>query len=197
MTTLVHAPAMMKSPMATGEPRSAGDIEQLVELARQGDVRAFERLYRAGVGRVYATCLRLTADPTRAERATQDAFIRAWEKLPEYRGEARFGTWVHRIAINCVLQSRRSEQRRVQRERIGGEALDLDAGRGHEQDRAHGAMDLERAIANLPERARCVLVLHDLEGYRHREIAELLEITEGTSKGQLHRARALLKEALA
>jgi len=167
-----------------------------VTRARDGDVHAFERLYRAHVSRVYALTLRMTADPDRAEDLTQDAFVRAWDRLSTFRGDSAFGTWLHRLAVHVVLGDLRS------RGRWEEEALDEDrlerSPRELHTAPARGGMtvDLERAVAALPPRARSVLVLHDIEGYRHREIAELLGVTEGTSKAQLFRARRLLREAL-
>ena len=163
----------------------------LVRRAQAGDTAAFEQLYRTHVGRVYALCLRMVADPTRAKTLTQDAFVRAWQALGGFRGESSFGSWLHRVAVNVVLAERRAEGRRNARIRSTDDltpydspapALDPDV-----------AMDLEQAIAALPPQARHVLVLHDLEGYRHREVAEMMGIATGTSKAQLHRARRLLK----
>jgi RNA polymerase sigma-70 factor (ECF subfamily) len=193
MSTLAHAKLVMKSPMAAGSSRSPVAVTELLTLAKAGDVTAFERLYRIHVGRVHAVCLRMTADVDRAEHATQEAFVRAWEKLNEHRDEASFSTWLHRIAVNAVLQSRRSELRRVEREQRSAVRAESASSTAQTAD---GALDLEHAIARLPERARWVLVMHDLEGYRHREIAQLLGVSEGTSKAQLHRARTRLKEML-
>ena len=163
-----------------------------VEAARRGDEEAFEQLYRANAGRVYALCLRLSGDPSLAEELVQQAFVRAWEKLPSFRGEAAFSSWLHRLTVNVVLGHRRSRHGRlrlVQAEEPA-EAADSAA------PRPGLAMDLERAIRSLPAQARHVLVLHDIEGFRHREIAAMLEIAEGTSKAHLHRARTLLRERL-
>ncbi|HEX4628705.1 MAG TPA: RNA polymerase sigma factor, partial [Gemmatimonadales bacterium] len=153
--------------------------------------------YREHVGRVYALCLRLTADAGRAEELTQDAFVRAWQRLASFRGESAFGTWLYRLTVNVVFLSRRAERRRVQRVFTSDDPAALEQ-RG---DRAAGldrglTLDLEQAIAALPAGAREVFVLHDVEGYRHAEIAELTGIAVGTSKAQLFRARRLLREAL-
>jgi len=166
-------------------------------LAASGDRRAFERLYRTHVGRVYALCARMTADRALAEELTQDVFVRVWEKLASFRGESSFGTWVHRVAVNVVLNRLQTEKR--DRKRSG--ASDDDESDGIASLPARPAspgdrMDLERAIAALPPGARRVFVLHDVEGFRHEEIAEQLGITSGGSKAQLHRARMLLREAL-
>ena len=172
------------------ERGSEPDVNELVERARRGDRAAFEGLYRAHAGRVHAVCLRMTGDPGRAEDLTQDAFIRAWRRLASFRGESAFSTWLHRLAVNVVLEDRRSAGRREARERSAATP-----------DRARPArvglgIDLERAIAELPEGARRVFVLYAIEGYGHREIAEMAGIAEGTSKAHLHRARDLLKRSL-
>ncbi len=134
-------------------------------------------------------------DRTRAEELTQDVFVRAWEKLELFRGEAAFGTWLHRMAVNVVLNARKSDGR--QRSRFedddDGDAIEaLPARPLAPGDR----MDLEAAIARLPKGARRVFTLFDVEGYKHEEIAEMLGVTTGATKAQLHRARLLLREAL-
>lgn len=165
---------------------------RLVKRARAGDVRAFEMLYRRHAGRIHATCRRLAGNAADAEELTQKAFLRAWESLPRFRGASRFGTWLHRIAVNVALSHLRRAVREAERLQSGGDdatgvAPDGDPGAG---------MDLERAIAALPDGAREVFVLHEVEGYGHGEIAALTGIAVGTSKAQLHRARSLLREAL-
>jgi RNA polymerase sigma-70 factor (ECF subfamily) len=167
-----------------------------VALAAAGDRRAFERLYRSHVDRVFSLCVRMVGDRGRAEELTQDVFVRAWNKLAQFRGASAFGTWLHRLAVNLVLNERKTEKRR--RERFD-EVEDLDVV-------AHGdvrpswtpglAIDLEAAIAMLPPGARQVFVLHDVEGFTHEEIGRLLGVTTGGTKAQLHRARLLLRQAL-
>ncbi|HKK27832.1 MAG TPA: sigma-70 family RNA polymerase sigma factor [Gemmatimonadota bacterium] len=156
---------------------------------------AFERLYREASGRVYALCLRLTGRPELAEELAQEAFVRAWEKLDTFRGDARITTWMHRLTVNVVHDAMRRRSRRKDRpeepealERLGGEAR-----AGSHVSR----IALERAIAGLPDRARMVFVLFDVEGHPQEEIAEMMGITVGTVKSQLHRARRLLRGALA
>ena len=162
-----------------------------VARARSGDMGAFEQLYRCHVGRVYAICLRMTTDPARAEEHTQEAFVRAWQKLHTYRGESGFERWLSRVAVNVVRSGHRTRGRREEHERP------MDDRESPAPSSTTGeALDLERALAGLPPGARQVFVLHDVEGYRHEEIADLLEVTPGTSKSQLHRARKLLREAL-
>ena len=164
-----------------------------VALAASGDRRAFERLYRENVNRVFAVCVRMSGDRGRAEELTQDVFVRVWEKLPLFRGESAFSTWVHRLAVNVILNARKAEGRdRSRHDPDGEEALEERGAAPHHGDR----MDLEAAIATLPPGARRVFVLHDVEGYKHEEIAEMLGVTAGGSKAQLHRARMLLREAL-
>ena len=166
----------------------------LVRRAQQRDTHAFASLYRAHVGRVYALCLRMTADTSLAEDLTQQAFIGAWQKLPDFRGESAFGSWLHRLAVNTVLMAFRA------RSRLSARVLFTDEPAALETPpiaRSPGArLDLEQAIAALPPQARAILVLHDVEGWKHHEIAAQLGLATGTSKAQLHRARNLLKEAL-
>jgi RNA polymerase sigma-70 factor (ECF subfamily) len=164
-------------------------------LAAAGDRTAFERLYRRHVDRVYTLCARMVGDRTRAEELTQDVFVRAWEKLHLFRGESSFGTWIHRLAVNVVLNARKSEGRRWSR------VEDDDEGDGVDRIAALPStpgdrMDLDSAIAKLPPGARRVFTLHDVEGYKHEEIAEMLGVTTGATKAQLHRARMLLRGAL-
>lgn len=168
--------------------------ELLVARARQRDARAFEELYRLHHRRVYALALRLTGSAAQAEEVTQEAFVKAWEALPSFRGESAFSTWLHGLAVHVALRHERSERRRTARI----EAVD-DLGRfGAAARRAipETSLGLERAVAALPDGARRVLVLHDIQGYRHAEIARLLGIAVGTVKAQLHRARRLVLEAL-
>jgi RNA polymerase sigma-70 factor (ECF subfamily) len=174
--------------------RSRGCELSLVERAASGDVAAFEELYKGNVGRVYPLCLRMCADPILAEDLVQETFIRAWQKIGTFRGASAFSTWLHRIAVNVVLGHRRSRNRRQVREDLAGDRATFDV-----ETRAAApddGLDLERAVAELPEGAREVFVLHDVEGYRHREIADMTGVAVGTSKAQLHRARKLLRKAL-
>ena len=156
--------------------------------ARNGDRRAFERLYREHVGRVYGLCLRMTGQPAEAEDCTQEAFIQAWRKLGQFRGDAGFGTWLHRIAVNAVLARRRKSRPET--------ALDEVPEPEAVMEDAPAASDLEAAVGSLPEGARDVFVLHAVYGYSHDEAAGMLGIAAGTSKAQLHRARRLLAQQL-
>ncbi len=167
---------------------------ELVSRAQGGDLGAFETLYRSHQGRIYGLCLRMVADHHRAEDLTQEAFIRAWEKLAQFRGESAFATWLHRLAVNVVLGDLRSRGRwsSQQVEITDSPSLESTA----TPPRSSSRVDLERAIAELPPQARTVFVLFDVEGYRHGEIAHMTGISEGTSKAHLHRARRLLRKAL-
>jgi RNA polymerase sigma-70 factor (ECF subfamily) len=175
----------------------AGD-EGLVQRARRGDVDAFEQLYRLHSGRVYALCLRLAADPVVARELTQDTFVRAWEGLPRFRADASLTTWLHRIAVNAMLERRRGERRRTARVTLVDDEEDDEsviAGVVLAPDVAT-AIDLERAIGALPPGVRRAFVLHDVEGYTHEEIATMTGLAAGTLRAQLHRARQLLMRAL-
>jgi RNA polymerase sigma-70 factor (ECF subfamily) len=170
-----------------------------VARAAAGDRGAFERVYRLHVNRVYSLCARMIGDRTRAEELTQDVFVRAWEKLHLFRGESSFSTWLHRLTVNVVLNARKSEGRERSRyEENDEESGGMDALPGVVgMPLAPGdLLDLEEAIGKLPPGARRVFVLHDVEGYKHEEIAEMLGVTSGATKAQLHRARLLLREAL-
>lgn len=169
-------------------------IPDLVRRAQSGDVRAFEKIYRDHEGRVFAVCLRMIGDNSRAEELTQDVFVRAWEMLATFRGESALSSWLHRVAVNIVLVSIRSERRYQDRVRTVDDLEQFD--RENSLSRPGESLDLEKAIARLPSQARAIFVLHDIEGYRHEEIAKSMGIAVGTTKAQLHRARKLLREAL-
>ncbi|MEP7000013.1 MAG: sigma-70 family RNA polymerase sigma factor [bacterium] len=185
-------------------PRTSADAStrrdaSLASRAQRGDEKAFEELYREHAGRIYALCLRLTADKATARDLTQDVFVRAWEALPQFRGEAKLTTWLHRIAVNALLMQRRSERRRLSRVSLADDdADDADAslsGASAPQD-VGTAIDLERAVAALPPGVRRAFVLHDVEGYSHEEIASMTGLAAGTLRAQLHRARQLLIKTL-
>jgi RNA polymerase sigma-70 factor (ECF subfamily) len=185
----IAAGAEIRIPVMTATPDSEAD---LVRRARRGEVDAFEDLYRRHVGRIYAVSLRMVADPSLAEELTQEAFVRAWGKLASFHGTSAFGTWLHRLAVNVVLDALRA--RRRWRERFSEEPPARPPA-APTRDLA-GTVDLERCIALLPPRARAVFVLHDVEGYKHREIAALLDLSVGACKAHLHRARRRLREEL-
>jgi RNA polymerase sigma-70 factor (ECF subfamily) len=176
------------------EHEAPSALADTVRLAQQGDVAAFERLYRENVDRVFALCLRMSGDGGGAQELAQDVFVRAWEKLGTFEGKSAFSTWLHRLAVNVCLGSRRSEGIRIAKV-FGTDDLEAYEGPGRAAEPGD-AIDLERAIATLPAGARTVFVMHDVEGYKHEEIAELHGLAVGTCKAQLHRARRLLREAL-
>ena len=176
-------------PMVEDRPAAEADTD-LVRRAAEGDVRAFEALYRRHARRVHGVIWRLVGGvEARAEELTQDAFVKAWQALAGFRQDAAFGTWMHRLAVNTALMDLRS--------RAGAEALETDdaALEFHiaPNTRRELSMDLEKLVAKLPPRARAVLVLHDVEGWKHEEIAAELGMAVGSSKAQLHRARGLLR----
>jgi RNA polymerase sigma-70 factor (ECF subfamily) len=172
--------------------RSAGGEADLVRRAAEGDVESYETLYRKHVGRVHALCLRMARDRSEADDLTQETFIRVWERLGSFRGESEFSTWLHRVAVNVVV----AELRRRGRWRERFAAQDPDAAVAQPAFSAGGDVDLERAIAALSPQARLVFLLHDVEGWKHGEIAERTGLAVGTSKAHLHRARQLLREEL-
>lgn len=174
---------------------AAPDDALLVRRAQAGDRDAFGGLYRLHAARVHALCLRLCGDPEDAARLTQDAFVRAWERLAGFRGDSRLLTWLHRLAVNVVLDDRRAARRRALD--VADDGPDPEALPRPGTDRPGLRLDLETAVAGLPAGARTVFVLHDVEGYRLREVAAMCAIAEGTAKSQLHRARRLLREVLA
>jgi RNA polymerase sigma-70 factor, ECF subfamily len=195
---MARALSLVRHEASVDAPRLVVGDDGLVERARRGDVDAFEQLYRLHAGRVYALCLRLAADPVVARELTQDTFVKAWEALPRFRAEASLSTWLHRIAVNAMLERRRGEQRRTARVSL---ADDEDEG---EMDVSGivlapdvaTAIDLERAIAALPPGVRRAFVLHDVEGFTHEEIATMTGLAAGTLRAQLFRARQLLMRAL-
>jgi len=170
------------------------ELTDLVRRAQDGDETAFRELYHEHAGRIYALCLRLTGDAAAAEERTQDAFVRAWERLATFRGESAFGTWLHRLTVNVVLMERRGSRRRERR--VAPASDDPVFERAAAAPAGADRLDLERAIALLPAGAREVFVLFDVEGYSHEEIAGMCGIAIGTSKAQLFRARRLLREML-
>lgn len=176
-------------PAPTVDPTDTDDVR----AAAAGDRQAFQRLYRLHVDRIYGAIYRLAGyDHARAEDLTQDAFVRAWQKLAGFRHESAFSTWLYRLAVNVALMDIRSR---------GADPvtmMDEDSIPDHGETPFCAAErdELERAIGKLPPRARAVLVLHDIEGWRHEEIGAELGMAVGSSKAQLHRARGLLRKVL-
>lgn len=183
---------------ATDRPRSeepAPSDAELVTAARAGNTVAFEKLYRAHVGRVLGLCLRMTRRRDIAEDCTQQAFVRAWRSLGTFEGRSAFGTWLHRIAVNEVLTHARNHGTRVEPEETVDETNEIQHDSRGEYD-AGEVMDVERALATLPEGSRHVVVLQAVYGYSHEEVADMLGIAVGTCKAQLHRGRRLLRARL-
>jgi len=165
-----------------------------VALAANGDATAFERVYRAHVPRVHGLARRM-AGPDAADELTQDVFVRAWQKLGTFRGESSFGTWLHRLAVNVIVERFRTIG--VARGRFLSDSESVfEVTPAPPRSRPDLGMDLHTAIDRLPPGARTVFVLHDVEGYRHEEIAGMLGVSAGTSKSQLHRARQALRQTL-
>lgn len=183
----------MPMSQAAVDHQAGDDDARLARLAAAGDLRAFESLYRRHVARVHGVVWRICGmNGARAEDLTQEAFVRAWQSLPGFRFESAFATWLHRLAVNIALM----DPRREPPEQVCDEAL-LEACGGSHQPFCDGERaDLEQAVANLPPRARAVLVLHDVEGWKHEEIGRELGMAVGSSKAQLHRARSLLRAML-
>jgi RNA polymerase sigma-70 factor (ECF subfamily) len=176
----------------SGDPRVSTGIDPDVALAAGGDPSAFERLYRTYVARIHSLARRMLG-ASEADEVTQDIFVRTWQKLGQFRGDAAFGTWLHRLAVNVVIERRRAFA--IQRERMSDDDTAVESA-WTAPARTDLRVDFEQAIEQLPPGAREILVLHDVEGYKHREIAAMLDITSGTSKRQLHRARMLMRKHL-
>jgi len=167
-----------------------------VRAAQAGDAEAFGRIYRAEAGRIHALALRLTGDPQRAEELVQDAFVRAWRKLPSFRAESSLATWLHRLTVNVFLLDDRGVRRRALREILDDDLAERAGPRRSIGEDVEDRIDLERAIARLPEGARVAFVLFDVYGYSHEEIAAEAGVAAGTIRVQLHRARRRLREEL-
>ena len=175
-----------------GETQARNGLDGDVALAAAGDSSAFERIYRVHVARIHSLTRRMLGSHE-ADEVTQDIFVRTWQKLSQFRGDSAFSTWLHRLAVNVVIERRRSFA--IQRERMSDDPSALDRVTVAPA-RADLTVDFEQAIGQLPPGARQIFVLHDVEGYKHREIAAMLEIATGTSKRQLHRARMLMRTYL-
>ena len=180
------------SPMAAAVP--ARDETGLVGRARSGDPAAQRALYDAHVDRVYRVAYQLAGNEELAREFTQDAFVRAFQRLDDFRGDSAFGTWMHTIVTSVALNGLRRQKRQLDREAPLDEAITMARQGGDDFDLRER---LARAVAALPEGCRTVFLLHDAEGYTHEEIAATLGVTAGTTKTQLSRARAKLRVALA
>jgi RNA polymerase sigma-70 factor (ECF subfamily) len=170
----------------------------LVERCRSGDLAAFEELYRAHAGKLFSVACRMLGNPTDAEDLLQEIFLSAHRKLDGFRGESALGTWLYRLATNHCLDYLRSRAARTNQltDALDDELGHFQAGSPGLADQTVTKMDLERALARLPEGCRAAFVLHDVQGLEHREVAEALGIAEGTSKSQVHKARHRLRALL-
>ena len=178
----------------------AGRAEELalVERCRNGDLAAFETIYRAHSGRLYSVACRMIGNPTEAEDLLQEVFLAAHRKLDTFRGESALGTWLYRLATNLCLDHLRSRAAKSSQltDSLDDDARWPDAGSRALAERTVAKMDLERALAQLPDGCRAAFLLHDVEGLEHREVAGILGIAEGTSKSQVHKARLRLRAIL-
>lgn len=186
------------SPQKLAAPPAAAET-QLIARAQQGDEEAFAALFEAHKRRVYSLCLRMLGNPTEAEDLTQEAFLQLFRKIATFRGESAFSTWLHRLSVNVVLMHLRKKGLNQisldETENSQGEPIKRDY--GDDDRRLVGSIDrigLNRAIAELPPGYRTVFILHDVEGYEHNEIAEIMNCSIGNSKSQLHKARLKLRE---
>lgn len=166
----------------------------LVDRAKAGDRVAMSHLYEAHARRVYAVVRRLAGDDDLAADLSQDAWVRAFERIHLYRGEAAFGTWIHRLATNVALNRLRRRTKRPDVERAG---MDFPSYHAPADDAVISRRMLSEALDRLPNGYRRVLVLHDVEGWTHEEIGKALGIAPGTSKSQLHKARARMRQLIA
>ena len=192
-----------RQPSAPGAPsKGTGDVKAAdLELARrciQGDAAAFEELYRAHAARLYSLVLRMTGSPQDAEDLLQEIFLHAHRKLDGFRGDSSLGTWLYRLAVNQCLDFLRGRQARMARATgsIDDEGATEPQAPVPAVPEAISRVDLERAIARLPDGCRTAFVLHDVEGFAHHEVAAMLGVSEGTSKSQLHKARSRLRAIL-
>jgi RNA polymerase sigma-70 factor, ECF subfamily len=192
-------------PNASTAPQSTKPLTEAeaIRLAQGGDAPAFEFLYQLHGRRVYALCLRMVNNPSDAEDLMQEAFLQLFRKIGTFRGESAFSTWLHRMTVNVVLMRLRKkslpvaslEETTEPDEETGGPRKDI----GAPDLRLSGAVDrvnLERSVEKLPPGYRTVFVLHDVQGYEHNEIADLMGCSVGNSKSQLHKARTRLRELL-
>lgn len=185
-----NRPATSDSTAADDSVTERGEVRR----ARDGDLAAFESLYRRHVGRIHGLCLRFSGNPAQAEELTQEVFLQAWRKLEGFRGDSAFGTWLHRLAVNLNLQSLRGSDPDEEQYPEAEEGSEAPSAPPRRDPVSH--VDLERAVAELPEGARKLFLLYELEGYTHDEIASLTGVAPGTSRAQVFRARKLLRKAM-
>lgn len=188
--TVSDAGPIERSGSSQGE--AAGDDASDVAAAAAGDVRAFERVYRRHVARIHSTAVRMLG-AEEADDATQDVFVRAWQRLGQFRGDSAFGTWLFRLAVNVMLSRREVVATRHKRHVDDAEIVEALSSPDPSPEMG---VDFQAAIERLPPGMRQIFVLHDIEGYKHDEIASMLGIAQGTSKSQLHRVRMILRKYL-
>src|SRR5499427_8258100 len=193
-----------KGDLTDPEQRLAGDNAEaeLIEKAKLGNAEAFQALYDKHKRRVYSLCLRMTSNTAEAEDLTQEAFLQLYRKIATFRGESAFSTWLHRLSVNVVLMHLRKKglpeislEETMEPQQEDGPKKDI----GARDNVLAGSIDrvnLERAIESLPPGYRIIFVLHDVEGYEHNEIAEMMGCSIGNSKSQLHKARMKLRDLL-
>ncbi len=188
------------------EPPHRSDLQQeakTIHKAQKGDAAAFESIYRKHSRHVYALCLRMIGNQAEAEDLTQEAFLRVFRKIQTFRGDSAFSTWLHRLAVNVVLMH-------LRKKKLPAVSLD-ETTKSNEEDAPAGSelggpdaslaglidrVNIKRAVEQLPTADKMVFVLHDIQGYKHQEIAEIMDSTVGTSKGRLHRAHRRLRDML-
>ena len=188
MTVLVHQSVKMAVTAS-----DVGAIDGVVRRAQEGDVDAFGTVYRTHAAAVYKLCRRMTGDDGRARDLVQDVFVRAWERLASFRGQSSLATWLHRVGANVVLEHLRAAKRDASRMIDGDDDTFGFSAAGSQLD---AGIDLEAALQRLPNGARVVFVLHDIEGYSHEEISQMTGIAPGTARAQLWRARRALMTLL-
>ncbi len=182
----------------TAEPGQAASDVELARAAAAGDPVAFEKLYEQHSRRVYSLCLRMVGNPAQAEDLTQEVFLQVFRKIGSFRGDSAFTTWLHRLTINQVLMHFRKRGVKLEHTSEEGDFTDV-VNTPLQSTRRISMIDrlaLEKAISQLPPGYRTVFTLHDIEGYEHVEISDMLDISIGTSKSQLHKARMRLRELL-
>ncbi|MEP6491498.1 MAG: RNA polymerase sigma factor [bacterium] len=185
----------MTGPIEAGaSANDVGPVDDVVRRAQQGDVQAFEALYRSNAAAIYALCRRMLGDEQQARELVQDVFVHAWERLTSFRGHSSLATWLHRLAVNVVLERLRSSKRDALR--LIDDPDEAAFGSRSMDGQIDARMDLDRAVAQLPGGARAVFVLHDMQGYSHDEISQMTGIAPGTARAQLFRARRALARLL-
>jgi RNA polymerase sigma-70 factor (ECF subfamily) len=191
-------PLTPRFPSKTAEDVRTADLE-LARRCQNGDATAFEELYRRHAGRLYNLVFRMAGTAQEADDLLQEVFLHAHRKLGSFRGDSSLGTWLYRLGMNHCLDYLRGRQAKMGRatDSLDDEGVMEPVAPGAAVPTAIARIDLERAIARLPEGCRAAFLLHDVEGFEHREVADILGVSEGTSKSQVHKARMKLRAMLA